>query len=286
MQYSEQHSEQYSEGWFQGQRNIRLFHRSWVPDGNVRAVLLIVHGLFEHSGRYIGLADYFVSQGFAVCSFDLRGHGKSDGLRGYVNKFPDFIFDLSVYHGLIRSTFPQQPIFMFGHSIGGTIATGYATDRQQDLSGLILSAPTIKPGASVTSFSIASARILSVLLPKMGVTPIDASAISRDPGVVEAYRNDPLVYHGKIRARLGAELIDTMQKLLPVKMGQIELPVLVMHGTLDRLSNPEGCSLLYKSVKSKDKTLKSYEGFYHEIFNEPEKTQVLTDMGQWIISHL
>jgi alpha-beta hydrolase superfamily lysophospholipase len=281
-----QYSEQHSEGWFQGQRNIRLFHRSWAPDGNVRAVLLIVHGLFEHSSRYAGLADYCVSQGFAVCSYDQRGHGKSGGLRGYVNKFSDFIFDLAAYYRLVRSTFPYQRIFMLGHSIGGTIATAYAADHQEDLSGLILSAPTIKPGVSVTSFSIFSARILSVLLPKLGISPIDASAISRDPGIVEAYRNDPLVYHGKIRARLGAELIDTMQKLLPVKMGKIELPILVMHGALDRLSNPEGCSLLYESVKSKDKTLKSYEGFYHEIFNEPERSRVFTDMGQWIISHL
>jgi acylglycerol lipase len=277
---------QHSEGWFQGQGNIRLFHRSWVPDGDTKAVLLIVHGLFEHSGRYAGLADYYTRQGFSVCSFDQRGHGKSDGLRGYVNKFTDFLLDLAAFHRLVRSMFPHQRIFMLGHSVGGTIATAYTSDHQQDLSGLILSAPTIIPGASVNSFSIISARILSVLLPRMGVSPIDASAISRDIGIVEAYRHDPLVYHGKIRARLGAELVNTMQRVLPLKMGQIDLPVLVMYGTIDRLSNTEGSPLLYKSVKSKDKTLKLYEGFYHEIFNDPEKSRVLTDMGQWLMSHI
>lgn len=277
---------QHSEGWFQGQGNIRLFQRSWVPDGDTRAVLLIVHGLFEHSGRYAGLAGYYAPQGFAVCSFDQRGHGKSEGLRGYVNKFTDFLLDLAIFHRLVRSMFPHQRIFMLGHSIGGTIATAYTADHQQDLSGLILSAPTIIPGTSVNSFSIISARFLSVLLPKLGISSIDASAVSRDIGIVEAYRNDPLVYHGKIRARLGAELIDTMQKLLPVKMGQIDLPVLVMHGTIDRLSNTEGSSLLYESVKSKDKTLKNYKGFYHEIFNDPERSQVLSDMRQWLMSHI
>jgi acylglycerol lipase len=277
---------QHTEGWFQGRGTVPLYHQNWFPDGEIRAVLLILHGLFEHSGRYAALADYFVSFGYAVCSFDQRGHGKSDGLRGYVNRFSDYLQDTSTFHKLVKSTYPEHKFFMLGHSIGGTIAVSYASDHINDLSGLVLTAPTIKPGSSVTSFSIVLARSLSVILPTLGVSPIDASAISRDTSVVDAYRNDPLVYHGKIRARLGAELIDTMQKSLPVKMPKIELPVLIMQGTEDRLSNTEGSSFLYDSIKSRDKALKYYDGFFHEIFNEPEKARVLSDMRQWMMSHI
>ncbi len=277
---------QHSEGWFAGKGNIRLYHQSWAPDGDARGVLLIVHGLFEHSGRYTSFAEYYTAFGFAVCSYDQRGHGKSEGPRGYVNRFEDFLVDLTTFHGLVRSTFPHHKLFLLGHSVGGTIATAYAKDYQRDLSGLILSASTLKPGSSVTPLSIFIARSLSVLFPKLGISPIDATAISRDNRVVEAYRNDPLVYHGKISARLGTELINTMQKILPAKMAKIELPVLIIHGALDQLSNPEGSTLVYESVKSKDKTLKYYESLYHEIFNEPERLQVLSDVKQWLMSHI
>jgi alpha-beta hydrolase superfamily lysophospholipase len=276
----------HSEGWFQGQANIRLYHQGWTPDGDSKAVIILVHGLFEHSGRYAGMAEYFVSRDFAVCSYDHRGHGKSDGLRGYANRFYDFLVDLNIFHSLIRSAFPYKKIFILGHSVGGTIATAYIADHQEDISGLILSAPTIKPGASVTSFDIAVARFLSVLLPKLGISPINSSTISRDINIVQSYRNDPLVYHGKIRARLGAELINTMQKSLPAIMKKIELPTLIMHGTVDDLSNIDGSSYLFESIKSKDKTLKYYEGFYHELFNDPERSQVLSDTERWLAGHL
>jgi alpha-beta hydrolase superfamily lysophospholipase len=142
------------------------------------------------------------------------------------------------------------------------------------------------PGSSVTRSSIVVARALSAVLPKMGVALIDASGISRDQSVVDAYISDPLVYRGKIRARLGAELIDTIERSLPSKMAVIEDPVLLVHGTEDRLSNTEGSSLLYKSVKSKDKTLKYYKGFYHETLNEPGRAEVLSDIAAWLEDHI
>lgn len=276
----------HAEGWFRGQANVRLYHQSWIPDGDVRAVLLVVHGLFEHSGRYAAFASDCVSWGCAVCGFDLQGHGRSDGRRGYVNRFSDYLGDVTSFHRLVRSGYPHRRLFMLGHSVGGTIAVAYAPDHQDDLSGLILSAPTLEPGSSVTSLSVTIARSLSVLLPRLGVSAIDASAVSRDARVVQAYRNDPLVYHGKVRARLGAELINAMQKYLPGRMSGIKLPVLIMHGTQDRLSNTEGSSLLFESVASQDKTLQYYEGCYHEIFNEPERVRVLSDMRQWLESHI
>ena len=169
--------------------------------------------------------------------------------------------------------------------MGGTIVTAYAIYYHDEFDGLVLSGATLKIGASVSSGLIIVARVLSLLLPKMGVDVIDASAISQDKTVVDAYVDDPLVYRGKIRARLGAELIKTIQKL-PCQMPEINLPILIMHGTADRLSDPEGSEILYDRVSSKDKTLKLYEGFYHEIFNEPGREQVFADMEAWLVFHM
>jgi acylglycerol lipase len=277
---------QHAESWFRGKGNTRLYRQNWLPDRDIRAVVLVVHGLFDHSGRYRNLVEYLVPRGFAVSSFDQRGHGKSDGLRGYVNRFGDFLDDLDAFRQAVGHEYADKPLFLFGHSAGGLIVIAYVAGHQEGVAGCILSAPTTQPGSSVTRTSIVVARLLSALVPKMGVARLDASGISRDQKVVDDYLRDPLVYGGKIRARLGAELIDTMEKSLPAKMAEIELPILTMHGSADRLSNTTGSSLLHQSVKSKDKTLKYYEGFYHEILNEPGRDQVLADIGLWLDRHV
>ncbi len=164
------------------------------------------------------------------------------------------------------------------------MATAYAVRHQDEFDGLILSGATLKVGAGVSSGLIIVARVLSLLLPKMGLYIIDALAISRDQAVVAAYVNDPLVYRGKIRARLGAELIRVM-RILPPQMPGISLPILIMHGTADRLSDPDGSQMLYERVGSRDKTLKFYDGFYHEIFNEPGRELVFADMTAWLAAH-
>jgi alpha-beta hydrolase superfamily lysophospholipase len=241
--------------------------------------------LAEHSGRYANLANYFVPKGYTICSLDLRGHGKSAGLRGYVEQFSDYLNDLETFFNIVRGEYGDTKIFLVGYSMGGTIAMAYTIHHQYELAGLLLSGATLKVGSSLSPALIAVARMLSLLLPKMGITALDASAISRDRAVVDAYVNDPLVYRGKIRARLGAEVIKIMQKL-PSQMPKINLPILVMHGTADRLSDPEGSQVLYERVSSRDKTLKLYDGFYHEIFNEPGHEQVLADMETWLATHI
>ncbi len=270
---------------FEGHRNLSLYYQSWLPADEPRAVLLVVHGLAEHSGRYLNLVNHFVPRGYAVYGFDQRGHGKSPGLRGYVERFSYFVDDLKTFLGMVRNKHRDTRIFIVGHSVGGTIATACAVHHQDDFDGLILSGATLKAGASVSSGLIVVARVLSLLLPKVGLDVIDASAISRDKAVVDAYVNDPLVYRGKIRARLGAELLKAMQ-ILRSQMPKIDLPILIMHGTADRLSNPEGSEILYDRVSSGDKTLKLYDGFYHEIFNEPGREQVFGDMERWLEGHV
>ncbi len=277
---------EHREGRFRGQQNLGLYYQSWLPDRHPKAILLVVHGLAEHSGRYLNLVDHFVPKGYAIFGLDHRGHGKSEGLRGYVDRFSDYLDDLRIFLDIVRNEHSNTKIFLVGHSVGGTIATAYAVNHQSELAGLILSAPTLKVGSSVSRLDIVIAQVLSVLLPKIGIAVIDASAVSRDKAIVDAYVSDPLVYRGKIRARLGSELVKVIERKLPLQIPEINLPVLIMHATADRLSNPEGSTVFYELVNSKDKTLKHYEGLYHEIFNEPEHKQVLAYMEAWLAARL
>ncbi len=272
-------------GNFKGQGNLDLFYRGYLPIRKPKAVLLILHGLAEHSGRYMNVVDYFVPRGYAVYGFDQRGHGQSEGMRGCVQNFSYYISDLNTFSEMVRVNHSSEKVFLIGHSVGGTIAIAYCIYHQNEVDGLILSGATIEPGSSLSPVKIILARLLSLIAPKMGVDVIDASAISQDQAVVDAYKRDPLVYRGKIRARLGAELLKVMRRL-PNQMSEIHLSILIMSGSIDRLSNPEGSRLLYENVSSRDRTIKYYDGFYHEIFNEPGCDQVFNDMDDWLVTRL
>lgn len=273
------------EGEFQGYQNINLYYQCWLPDIEPGAVLLIVHGLADHSGRFANLINHFVPRGYAIYGYDQWGHGRSPGQKGYIDSFAHFVDDLGFFLRFVRSRHPDNKVFIVAHSVGGTVATAFTVAHQDEFDGLILSAATLKPGNSVSGVLIAIAPLLSLLVPKMGLYTIDAPSISRDQAVVNAYVNDPLVYRGKIRTRLGVEILRTMQALQS-KLSKIRLPVLIMYGTADRLSEPEGSQMLYDAVSSSDKTLKTYDGFYHEIFNQPGHEQVLRDVEKWLTAHL
>jgi alpha-beta hydrolase superfamily lysophospholipase len=247
--------------------------------------LIVVHGIAEHSGRYYNLVDYFVPKGYAVYSFDLRGHGKSEGIRSYVERFSYYLDDLKIFYNIVREENKNAKVFLVGHSMGSTIAIAYAIEHQSELNGLIASGTTLKAGASINQATILMAKILSILAPKMGVSALDAKLISRDKAVVDAYIHDPLNYTGKLRARWGTELLKTMIKLQS-KMSEFSLPVLIMHGSADRISDPSSSKMLFEGVNSKDKTLKFYEGFYHEIFNDPERQRVFADIEAWLKLHV
>lgn len=249
-------------------------------------MLLLVHGLGEHGGRYMNVVNEFVPRGFLVSALDHRGHGQSEGPRCYVNRFDDYVQDLDTYVNIVRGGHPDSRIFMVGHSLGGTNATAYAEAHPEKLAGLILSAPALKAGSSITARDKVFARILSRLAPKMGVSKLDVTSISKDPAVVKAYVEDPLVYTGKICARTGAEILKAIEKTIPPRLRDIKLPVLIMQGTEDRLSNPEGSRMIFEGVSSADKTFKRYEGLYHEIFNEPERATVFADMREWLEAHI
>lgn len=273
-------------GYFIGEGGTRLFYQSWAPSTDLRAVQVVVHGLAEHGGRYLNLVNEFVPTGFRVCAMDNRGHGHSEGRRSYINRFSDYVLDLDAYVDMVRNQHPGTKIFMIGHSLGGTIATAYAEQHQAKLAGLVLSAPALKAGSSITKRDKLMARVASRLLPTAGISSLDANSISKDPAVVKAYLSDPLVYSGKISARLGFEILEAIETTIPRHLAAITIPTIIMQGTEDRLSNPEGSDILFNNISSTDKTLKRYPGLFHEIFNEPERAVVFADMRAWIEARL
>jgi acylglycerol lipase len=273
------------EGTFKGVRNLGIYYQGWLPEGEVRAVVLIVHGLGEHSGRYANVVDCLVPAGYALYGLDHVGHGKSEGDREYVERFEDYIEPLTTYYDMVKAWQPDKPMFLLGHSLGGLIAPLYLLDHQDDFRGAIFSGPLVKAGESVSPVAILMARVLSAVAPKAGVAPLDATGVSRDPAVVKAYVDDPLVFHGKTPARTGAELLKAIDRV-QAEAGRITLPFLTVQGSEDKLVDPGSAQVLYDGASSEDKTIKIYKGLYHEVFNEPEHEQVLQDVERWLAAHL
>lgn len=272
-------------GFFTGVRDAHIYYQSWLPDGEPRAILLIVHGLAEHCGRYANVVDHFVPQGYAVYGADHVGHGKSDGTRVHVKRFADFIDVLETYVDMVHEWQPGRPVFMIGHSLGALIGAVYLLDHHTESAGAILSGPLVKVPDSISPLTVLLSRLLSVLLPKLGVAGVDAKGVSRDPAVVTAYVNDPLVHTGKTTARLGCEILRAMRRVAS-EAPNITLPLLVLQGSEDRLVPPDGAEMLYRLVGSVDKTLRIYDGLHHEVYNEPEHPRVLADVAAWIEKHL
>jgi acylglycerol lipase len=276
---------QEKEGTFKGTGNLNLYWKCWLPDGQPKAIILVAHGLGEHINRYTNLVNNVVPRGFAVYGLDHQGHGKSEGTRCYIDRFQIYIDDLKTFYDIVHKENPGLKIILLGHSMGGLIATVYAVQHQKELDALVVSAPSLKPGEGITPTTITMARILSAIIPKMGVQSLPSIYLSHDKAVVEAYDKDPLVYRGKITARLGSELFSAMAKL-ENQIPTLTLPMLVMQGTDDKLVEHEGAKMLYAKAGSSDKTLKLYEGFYHEIFNEPDRAKVFADLDPWLDSHI
>jgi len=266
-------------------RNLNIYYQGWLPDGAVKAVLLVVHGLGEHSGRYMNVVNHFAPLGYAVYALDHIGHGKSDGAREMVDRFADFTDTLAIYVKMVKGWQPGKPLFLLGHSMGGAIATYYLLDRQAEFDGAVISAPAIKVDDSVSKVTIALSKILSRIAPKMGVLALDVNGVSRDPAVVAAYVADPLNFQGKTPARLAAELLSAMVRIT-AEAGKISLPLLVVQGGADALVDPAGAQMLYDKASSADKTLKIYDGLFHEIFNEPERDVVLGDVAGWLAARV
>jgi acylglycerol lipase len=272
------------EGGFVGVRGLTIRQRTWLPIGPAEGVVVIAHGFAEHGGRYAHVAERLVAAGVVVRAADHRGHGRSDGKRTSVVRFDDYVDDLSTVIAHSREEWPSVRLILLGHSLGGLIALRLAVLPDADIDGLVVSAPAACPG-DVSRLTIAAGRVLSRVAPNMGVLRLPLNRISRDPAVVDAYNNDPLVFRTPIRARLGAEMLGAMERV-EVALPSLRTPLLVMQGTADGLVDP-GCGPhVYARAGATDKTLKMYDGLWHEIFNEPERDHVLDDLVAWVRAHI
>jgi len=274
----------HTEGKFKGVREANIYYQGWLPDGEVKGVLFLVHGLGEHCCRYENHVNYFVPKGYAIYGLDHLGHGKSDGQQEVIDRFSDYTDTLAIYYKMVKGWQAGKPIFIIGHSMGGLITCYYLLDHQEDFKGAILSAPAIKVSDNISSTTITMGKMLSVIAPKAGVLALDPTGISRDPEVVKAYVEDPLVFHGKTPARLAAEMLKAMQRVTE-EVEKITLPIIVVQGSEDKLVDPDGAQMLYDRAVSKDKTLKIYQGAYHEVHNEPEREIMFKDLETWLVKH-
>ena len=259
---------------------LRLYLRRH-EHANALAEVLITHGFGEHSGRYGALTDHLVSHGYSVTAYDHRGHGLSDGLPGHVESFAEYDEDLARLIGSVRSRSLTKSLFLIGHSMGGLIALRYAAKKSGTLSGAIISAPLIEVAVPVPARKLMIARVGARMAPRMRLdNEINPSYLSRDPEVGRAYAADPLV-NRKVSPKWFAEASRAMQEVAEWAP-RITLPLLVMHGTDDRLTSVDATKRLFERTESKDKELIIYPGFYHELFNEPEKQDVFERVTEWL----
>lgn len=271
------------EGRFAGACGLEIYWQAWLPEGEPRAVVLIAHGGAEHSGRYAWTAGELVARGHAVYALDHRGHGRSEGTRAYVDRLAHAVADLHVLSGLARERHPDAPAFLLGHSMGGLIALEYAVRHQDELNGLVLSAPLAVLEANVVARG--AARALSVVAPRLPIYKIDATTVSRNPEVVSAYERDPLNHRGRLPARTVGELMSATTSL-PERLPTLRLPILSLYGSADRLVSTKGSLVVETRCESDDCTVRGYDGLYHELLNEPERDRVLSDIANWVEARL
>ena len=271
------------EGRLRGVGGVGLYWQGWLPAGPPRGVLLICHGMGEHSGRYTTVRDALLPDGWAVYGLDHRGHGRSRGPRVHVRRYGDFLADYDAFRRAVGARHPGSTPFLLGHSMGGQIALAYALDHQDDLAGLVLSAPALAvpevPRAVRSAF-----RVLGRVAPTLRRSVVDLGGISRDGAVVAAYRSDALVHQGHPTLGLALALVDRMS-LLPARAGELRLPLLVQHGTADLVCDPAGSRALETAVGTDDLTVRWYAGLWHEIYHEPERDRPLADLRAWLDAH-
>jgi acylglycerol lipase len=273
----------HSEGNFVTPDALTIYHQAWIPDGDPKAVVVLLHGLAEHSGRYGHVAKALADAGYAVHALDLRGHGKSDGKRTYVKSYDEYQRDILQFRRLVELRHPGLPLFVLGHSMGGNLALGHVLDHQAGVHAMVLSAPALAPGTSLSPTKIKLAKLVGKIAPGLRPEKLSADAISRDPAVVAAYVADPLVFNGKVTAGAAAALLGSMESF-PARYSELRLPILLQHGTEDALVDIAGTRQLEAGAVNATVTSHYYDGLYHEVFNEPEQAAVIADTVGWLDS--
>jgi alpha-beta hydrolase superfamily lysophospholipase len=273
---------------FQGQDGIDFYVQGWEPDGGTpRALIALVHGLGEHTGRYVHVGEVMTEAGYALVSFDLRGHGRSGGARGHASSLDAYMQDIHQFFGLLEQRYSSPPQFLYGHSLGGVLTLAYAIQFGAGLKGVVVTSPGLRSALQQQKAKVAMVRLLGSLLPTMTApSGLDPYKISRDPQVVQTYLNDPLVHSSASLGfgKAGLLAID----LCFARAREFPVPLLMLHGTGDEIAFPGGSEEFATRVREAggEVTLKIWEGLYHELHNEPEKAEVFKFMIDWLNQHL
>ncbi len=272
-----------NESSFTGIGGLNIATRSWKPEGKPRAVVILIHGFNAHSGYMVWPAEHFVARGFAAYALDLRGRGKSEGERFYVEEFSDYLGDVDLMVDVARSENPGLPIYVLGHSAGGVIATSYVFEHQDEIAGLICHSFAFDVG--IPNVAALLIKGISHITPHFHLFTLKNEDFSRDPAAVAEMNSDPLIADESQPAETGAELIKAAERLRE-NFPKFNVPVLIIHGTADKATRPEGSQLFFDTAGSQDKTLKLYEGHYHDLLNDFGKEEVMADIIHWVDARL
>jgi alpha-beta hydrolase superfamily lysophospholipase len=269
-----------SQSSFTAPDGTRLFRRAWLPREARRAVVL-VHGLAEHSGRYDHVGAWLSTRDCAVHAYDQRGHGQSEGPRGHVGRFGELLDDLEAFLQTVRREQPDVPLVLFGHSMGGLVTTALLAERKPDVACAALSGPALEVPEHVSASRQAIARLLRRLAPRLRMAAgLDPEHLSRDPGVVRAYVEDPLVFR-RVTVSLASELLEAVPRTAG-GAHQVRVPLLLLHGESDRLCPARGSRAFHGQLRGAGHRLRIYPQLRHELLNEPEHEQVLEDLLDWL----
>jgi acylglycerol lipase len=267
------------ESSFPGVGGIAIHTRSWQPAGTARAVMVLVHGFNSHSGYMVWAGEQFAANGFATFALDLRGRGQSEGERFYVENLADYLTDIDTLVGMARAEHPGLPIYMLGHSAGGVTAASYAYEHQDDVAGLVCESFAFDVGLPhLVQLAIEG---VAKLAPHAHLFSLNNADFSRDPAVVERMNNDPLIHKESQPAETARVLLlaaDSLKEHMP----SLKVPVLIIHGTADKAARSAGSQYFYDHAGSSDKTLKLYEGHYHDLLNDLGKEEVMADVQAWL----
>ena len=268
-----------------GAGGVSLYAQRWLPGGEPKAKLLLIHGYAEHSGRYATLAEFLTGKGYAVYAYDHRGHGHSPGKRAYIDRFSLLLKDLTAGLDWVREDGDDKPLFLFGQSMGGAVVTLYCLSRNPDLRGVILSGAMLKVSEDLAPFLRKFSSVIGGLLPRLPTIKFVPEFLSRDSKAVQAYIHDPLNYNGRVIARTGAEMLQAAGEL-EGQLRRFDYPVLILHGEEDKITEPEASQMLFQQAASRDKTFKTYPGAYHELLHELNKEEVMADILAWMEARL
>jgi len=259
--------------------NSKMFAQKWMPDKGTKASIILIHGFGEHSSRYEHMAEFYCQHNIQVLTFDLRGHGRSAGPRGHIPTQTTFGDDLNDFLKNVKDSLSDKPVFLYGHSMGGMIVLAYILKFKPTFTGVITTAPLIDTATPLSESTVKLARVMNKIAPKFAMdSGLDRSGLSRDTKIVDAYNADPYIF-GKASTRLGVFLADT-KVFIQEHASEFNLPLLTMVGTDDRIVSKKEIDLFMKS--NPKATYKVWDGFYHELHNEPGKEEVFEFTLDWI----